>query len=144
MGLGLETGAADLPPGLRQSILGPLAQDTAAKKRTWHPVPVVLGLIGPGSSQPEGGLIGTTHWGWLRVEILAVPQAIQGQGWGQRLLLTAETVARERGCHAAWVDTFSFQAPGFYEKLGYQLFGQLEDYPEDCQRKFYQKRLTAK
>jgi hypothetical protein len=35
----------------------------------------------------------------------------------------AEVHARERGCHSAWLDTFSFQARGFYEKLGYDEFG---------------------
>src|ERR1700733_998696 len=51
--------------------------------------------------------------------------------------------ALERGCHSAWVDTFSFQAPGFYPKLGYEVFGEL-DYPPGPRRIFFQKHLEAK
>ena len=50
-------------------------------------------------------------------------------------------VRLERGCHSAWVDTFSFQAPGFYRKLGYEVFGEL-DYPPGHKRFFLRKRLT--
>jgi hypothetical protein len=54
----------------------------------------------------------------------------------------AEGRAVERGCHSAWVDTFSFQAPGFYPKLGYEVFGEL-DYPPGHKRIFLQKRLSG-
>ena len=50
--------------------------------------------------------------------------------------------AVERGCHSVWVDTFSFQAPGFYPKLGYKVFGEL-DYPPGHKRIFLQKRLAG-
>jgi hypothetical protein len=55
----------------------------------------------------------------------------------------AEGRAVERGCHSAWVDTFSFQAPGFYRKLGYEVFGEL-DYPPEHKRFFLRKRLTGR
>ena len=50
--------------------------------------------------------------------------------------------AFERGCHSAWVETFSFQAPGFYRKLGYEPFGEL-DYPPGHKRIFLHKRLAG-
>jgi ribosomal protein S18 acetylase RimI-like enzyme len=53
----------------------------------------------------------------------------------------AESCARERGCIGAWVDTFSFQAPGFYERLGYRQFGELPFYPDDQRRIFFSKIL---
>ena len=56
-------------------------------------------------------------------------------------MAAAEGRAIERGCHSSWVDTFSFQAPGFYPKLGYEPFGEL-DYPPDFKRVFLQKRLA--
>ena len=49
-------------------------------------------------------------------------------GHGEALMRRAEGIARELGCHSVWLDTFSFQAPGFYEKLGYEVFGRLDDF----------------
>jgi len=53
----------------------------------------------------------------------------------------AEQEADRRGCIGVWVDTHSFQAPGFYERLGYSPFGVIEDYPPGHSRLFLQKRL---
>ena len=74
------------------------------------------------------GLAGETYSGWLFIRYLWVSDALRGRGIGRKLMSDAEGRALERGCHSAWVDTFSFQAPGFYPKLGYQVFGEL-DYP---------------
>ena len=54
----------------------------------------------------------------------------------------AEAVAREQGCVGIWLDTFTFQAPGFYRKLGYALFGEIPDYPPGSSRFFLSKRLS--
>jgi len=89
------------------------------------------------------GLAGNTYGDWLFVENLWVRADLRGRGIGRELLGLAEARARERGCHSAWLDTFSFQAPWFYPKLGYREFGRL-DYPPGQQRIFFQKRLTAK
>src|ERR1700741_3355746 len=77
----------------------------------------------------KGGLLGDIYFGWLYVSILWVDEAHRREGWGRRLLAAAEEQAIERGCHGAWLDTFSFQAPEYYQPLGYELFGSLEDYP---------------
>jgi hypothetical protein len=53
----------------------------------------------------------------------------------------AETEALERGCHGVWLDTFSFQAKDFYCKLGYTIYGTLEDFPMGHQRHFFRKSL---
>jgi ribosomal protein S18 acetylase RimI-like enzyme len=58
------------------------------------------------------------------------------------LMREAEAVARENGCTGIWLDTFSFQAPGFYEKLGYTVFGTLADYPPGHSRFFLHKTLS--
>jgi hypothetical protein len=52
-----------------------------------------------------------------------------------------EAEAIRRGCHGAFLDTFSYQARPFYEKLGYEVFGTLEDYPPGHQRFYMRKRL---
>ncbi|MNJ78333.1 hypothetical protein D3C77_760620 [compost metagenome] len=54
----------------------------------------------------------------------------------------AEDLAREKGCVGIWLDTFDFQAPGFYQKLGFTEFGQLEDFPPGHKRFYFQKRLV--
>jgi ribosomal protein S18 acetylase RimI-like enzyme len=75
------------------------------------------------------GLMAQTIWGWLRIHDLWVAAPLRGQGIGSRLLRHAEDVARKRGCAHAELKTFSFQARGFYEKHGFRVIGQLDDYP---------------
>ncbi|APQ11885.1 GNAT family N-acetyltransferase [Pseudomonas oryzihabitans] len=91
---------------------------------------------------PLGGLWGYTSYGWLYVQLLAVDEGVRGQGAGRELLLRAEAEAISRGCHGAWLDTHEFQARGFYERLGYELFGELADYPPGFARYFLRKALT--
>ena len=67
----------------------------------------------------------------------AVSAELRGQGWGRRLIEAAEAVGVQRGCQYVWLDTYSFQARPFYEKLGYQVFGQLPDHPPGHTRFFY-------
>jgi ribosomal protein S18 acetylase RimI-like enzyme len=91
----------------------------------------------------RGGLNGYTHWGWLYIRHLWVDEDLRGQGFGRKLMRTAEEAAVARSCRAAHLDTHSFQSRGFYERLGYRVFGTLEDYPRGHQRFFMEKSLTA-
>lgn len=75
------------------------------------------------------GLKGMTAWDWLYVEILWVDESLRKTGIGSALLQSAESEARNRGCIGACLSTFSFQAPGFYQRHGYTAFGRLDDYP---------------
>lgn len=81
------------------------------------------------SGRLVGGLLGGTWWRWLHVDILWVEDACRGQGIGQALMARAETEAKRRGCEHAHLETHAFQAPRFYEKLGYRIFGELDDFP---------------
>ena len=54
---------------------------------------------------------------------------------------TAEKIALDRGCVGSWLTTFPFQARGFYERLGYETFGRLENSPGENIRIFLRKRL---
>ncbi len=90
-----------------------------------------------------GGLVGRTGWSWLYVENLAVPPALRGGGWGTRLLDAAESEARARGCIGARLDTYTFQARGFYEKQGYRVVGAIPDCPPGQTRFTMIKRLDA-
>ena len=88
------------------------------------------------------GLAGETYGGWLFIRYLWVSDGMKGKGIGRELMSAAERRAVERGCWGGWVDTFSFQAPRFYRKLGYEPFGEL-DWSPDFKRIFLQKRLTT-
>lgn len=78
-----------------------------------------------------GGLVGRTHSipSWLEVSIIWVDERVRHQGLGQRLMEQAEHEARQRGCRYARVTTSDFQAPAFYQKLGYMPYGTLENCP---------------
>lgn len=87
------------------------------------------------------GISGYTAWGWLYIQWLFVAEAQRGQGLAARMLAAAEAEARERGCHAAYIDTFSPVALKTYQRAGYVPFGALEDFPIGRTRTFLQKRL---
>ena len=127
---------------LRSEILAPLRayNDAQAGPSGHRPLAV---LMRDDAGAIVGGLWGQTGYGWLFTQLLAVPDKLRGGGWGNRLMDMAEAEARVRGCHSAWLDTFEFQARGFYEKRGYACFGELADYPPGFRRFFLQKRLEA-
>ena len=88
-----------------------------------------------------GGIIGGTYWGWLYIDILWVDEHHRRVGIGSKLLAAAENEARQRGCHHVHLDTMSWQAPGFYEKHGYEIVGILPDIPSGHQKYLLQKSL---
>ena len=88
-----------------------------------------------------GGVIGATYWNWLHVDLMWIRDDLRGCGYGQRLLMLAEEEARKRGAKQAYLDTFSFQAPEFYKRYGYEIFGVLEDFPAGHKRYFLRKQL---
>ncbi|MDB5737926.1 MAG: family acetyltransferase [Sphingomonas bacterium] len=102
--------------------------------------PLALFLHDEGNA-PTGGLWGRISYDWLFIELLVVPEEMRGQKLGTALLEQAETIARQSGCVGAWLDTFSFQALGFYEKHGYSVFGQIDDHPLGGIRYFVSKRF---
>src|SRR5215470_18467327 len=106
-------------------------------------VPLVILLSDPETDEIVGGLYGSTLFSYLRVDLLFVPESVRGNGIGRKLMTEAETEAIRRGCHAAVLDTFSFQARGFYERLGYSVFGTLDDCPPGHSRFYLTKRLGA-
>jgi GNAT superfamily N-acetyltransferase len=88
-----------------------------------------------------GGVIGATYWDWLSIDLMWVRDELRGRGYGRRLLELAEDEARQRGARYAYLDTFSFQAPEFYKRHGYRVFGELEDFPAGHRRYFLTKQL---
>jgi GNAT superfamily N-acetyltransferase len=94
-------------------------------------------------SRLVAGLLGQTHHGWLYVGWLWVSEELRNQRIGTELMRRAEAEALDRGCHHAHLTTLDFQARGFYERLGYVVFGVLDDYPRPHKRFFMQKQLVA-
>jgi ribosomal protein S18 acetylase RimI-like enzyme len=71
---------------------------------------------------------------WIREDL-------RGCGYGHQLLTRLEDEARQRGARHAHLDTFSFQAPTFYQRHGYRIFGELPDYPAGHTRYYMVKDL---
>jgi len=88
-----------------------------------------------------GGIIGAVYWNWFYVDLMWLRAELRNQGYGSRLLELAENEARAQGAVFAYLDSFSFQAPGFYEKFGYEVFGRLDDFPPGHNRYFLKKAL---
>jgi len=97
----------------------------------------------PETGEVLGGLWGGTTYGQLKIEVLYLHDSLRGAGLGRELIDQAEAEALARGCHAVWLETFTFQARGFYERLGYSVFGAIEDYPTPHSLFFMKKSLAA-
>ena len=87
------------------------------------------------------GLVAETFGNWLEIEYLFVKEDLRGQGIGSQLMQQAESEAKKRNCRFAFVNTYQFQAPAFYQKYGYKEVFTLKDYPYTGQRHYYQKDL---
>jgi GNAT superfamily N-acetyltransferase len=127
----------------REAVLAPLRAYNESHAGSPSVEPVAI-LLTDDNGETMGGLWGKTSYDWLFVEFLAVPEASRGQDLGTALMREAERVARARGCCGIWLDTFAFQARGFYEKLGFSVFGTLEDHPVGSRRFFLSKRLEGR
>lgn len=90
--------------------------------------------------EPLGGALVEVLLGWLYVELLGVPEDIRGQRIGSRLLAEIEVQARARGCNGIWLNCFSFHAPDFYRKNGFEQFAQLDDHPPGHTNFFFKKQ----
>ncbi|KKB11003.1 hypothetical protein VE25_14525 [Devosia geojensis] len=91
------------------------------------------------------GLAASTAYGWLLVKLLWVADSQRGRGLGRALMAEGEAEGLRRGCHGAWLDTSMPDAAGFYERMGYEAFGRLENREGDVvpahRRWFMRKRL---
>ena len=88
-----------------------------------------------------GGALGSSYYGWMVIDLLWLPEALRKTGLGRQVMLAAEREAIARNCTGIRLDTYSFQARGFYERLGYTLFGTLPEHPPGHTRYWLAKRL---
>lgn len=91
---------------------------------------------------PLAGALCDVYWGWLRLDVLWVGEALRGGGHGARLLAAAEGAAWRRGARRGLLDTFDFQAEGFYAARGWRVFGRVEALPGGYGRVFMTKDLA--
>ena len=89
----------------------------------------------------KAGLTGETFGNWLCKKYLWVSEDLRGRGIGSQLLQAAESEAMKRGAKYVFVDTFSFQAPEFYRKHGYEEVFQLYEYPYSGSRSYFTKKI---
>ena len=100
-----------------------------------------LAVFAHAESELAGGAAGYTHWQWLFVSHLWVADEHRGGGLGTTLMRDIEAAAMSRGCDNAHLDTYDFQALGFYRGIGYSEFAELADYPPGHTRHFLRKSL---
>jgi GNAT superfamily N-acetyltransferase len=124
----------------RAVILAGLAAFNLDHVEPGHAGPFAI-LLKNERGRTVGGLWGKTLFGWLQVELLFVPEDRRGRSVGTEIMQEGEALAVARGCIGASLDTYSFQARGFYEKLGYSLVGTIADCPPGGARHFLQKRF---
>jgi GNAT superfamily N-acetyltransferase len=107
--------------------------------RDSRPLAVLISV--PGSKAVVGGLLGRTSLGLLFIDLFFLPPSLRKHGLGSRIMQAAEDEARRRGCRKAVVITINFQAPEFYQRHGYQVFGQIDCHP-GVTRVFLSKELV--
>jgi len=99
-------------------------------------------LLQDHSGNVRGGVLADCFGGWVYISLLWVEKSLRNLGYGTQLVRMVESEAMELGCTHAHLDTFSYEARPFYEKLGYELFATLEDYPPENKKYFLKKRLV--
>jgi len=86
-----------------------------------------------------GGVILQSYWRETYVELLWLSAKARRLGLGRQLMQEAERRAQQRGSKLLHLNTYSFQAPGFYEKLGFKRVGGMAGSPKGESRHFYVK-----
>jgi len=133
---------ADDSDGFIQSrLLQLLIDDNTRKVGVKQVDRSIICIRDPGSDEVRGGIWTEILFDWMYIEILFVPEELRGKGIGSRLVRQVEDIAVEKGCVGVWLETFEFQAPEFYQRLGYEVFASLEDYPRQSRRFFLHKRF---
>lgn len=88
------------------------------------------------------GLLSAICWNWMEIDILWVDDDYRRQGLGKILLEEAEKIAKAKSCTFIKLNTFSFQAPEFYKKYGYEVMAIIENAPLGSKHYYYKKELS--
>lgn len=125
-------------PRIRTAILGLLMTFNESKTGPSGFAPLAM-VLEDSSGELIGGLWGRSVYDWLFVEHLFVPEHLRGRGLGTALMRKAEEVAIARDCIGVCLDTFDFNAPGFYRKLGYEVIAALDSPRRGFKRHIFRK-----
>jgi GNAT superfamily N-acetyltransferase len=88
-----------------------------------------------------GGIVGEVWTSVLFIQLFWIEQTLRGKDYGTKLIGAIEDEARRFGATRSYVDTMSFQAPGFYRSCGYKEFGSIDGYPGGVTRHWLTKSL---
>ncbi|ENK1244461.1 GNAT family N-acetyltransferase [Clostridium sporogenes] len=80
-------------------------------------------------------------WNCMYIDALWVKEEYRKNGLGTKLLKEVEKIAKDKNCNLIHLDTFDFQAKDFYIKHGYEIFGILDECPENHKRYFMKKNI---
>ncbi len=110
----------DAVPELDQRLSAELDRVNAAATKGIAPARQLTVQILDGSGELAAGMSGWT-WGVAAgIGLTWVRETSRGDGLGAQLLAEFESEARSRGCTHVFVTSFTFQAPGFYQRHGYR------------------------
>jgi GNAT superfamily N-acetyltransferase len=122
--------SSSVDPSLRGDLQSILRRFNAQASVT-GPEAEQLNLEASDTQGPRiGGLVGETYWRWLVIDVLAVEPQYRGRGVGSALVERAEAIAAERECVRAHTTAWAFQGLGFWQKMGYEIVGELTDHPD--------------
>lgn len=133
----------DAPAEIQKSIDSLLMEE--ADRRLGYPVVMrdFCAVLRDSHGRIEGGIKARCYWGWLRVDSLVVAPDWRGQGYGRKLLASADEWGLNCSCHDAWLMTMGPESRRFYERAGYQVFAELPNFPGMLTRLFMKKALTV-
>jgi GNAT superfamily N-acetyltransferase len=132
----------DAPSIEAQAVIGGGLGDYNAGQAGYRDARSLAVLVcDPDTQQEIGGLLGRTSMGLLFIDRFFLPESLRKHGIGTRVIRTAEAEAVRRGCSRAVLFTVTFQAPGFYERQGYQVLGRIECVPPGHTRICMTKKL---
>lgn len=123
---------------IQQGIV--LFSDAHTPPRNYRPLRLALRS---GKGHLLGGLLGSFVWNWLQIDTLWIDEGKRNRGYGSLLLRQAEDMAWEGGCRFARLETFDFEARGFYEKHGYVVYGELVNFPNGHSQYHLMKSISG-
>ncbi|HEY1259192.1 MAG TPA: GNAT family N-acetyltransferase [Stellaceae bacterium] len=133
----------DAPDGAHEAVIRDGLSDYNFSKAGYRDQkPLAVLVTDPENGAVVGGIIGRTSYGLLYIDRFFLPEGLRRQGLGSRVLKAAEEEGARRGCTRAILSTLSFQAPGFYQRQGWEVLGRIDCDPPGHTRFSMTKRLA--